>query len=588
MEYYDLIAKRINDYPKAEVPLQDGLMHNEYLTLKKVDYYYASKFISKRKDGFKRFFLNIVKNRTQAATKAIDIDTKHTKVHAKEGASYEKAAIFREELIDFMKKEGFAELFNRMADKYPRYGSVIVKNVDGVPELSLLRNLVRDTSVIIDKSPYVFEKFVYTIDEFREEGKKKGWDNIEETIDIYSKADKDMIQVVEGYLYMEGKYVEEAKDDDYIKSRVVLSGVEFHNDKKMAGKGCKITELIKPEIFEDNLYQELQWDEEEGRGLGVGIVEDLFQNQEGWNEAYNMERQGLYWSSKILFQSRDQNIPSNLFVKVKNGTVFQTKDEINVVDTRSRALPDYQALFQRLEKNSDERSFNYEINTGESLPSGTPFRLGALLSNAVNSYFDFKREKFGLFIKKIINDFVIPEFKKSNNKSHIVRFNGEKEQLTQLQETFAKVAVVEAMNEYKKQTGKKPSLEEFDMEYDRIFQRVTKKKELFFEVADGFYDDIESEVDIIITGESKDVQSELTTLTTVWQILMQRGDPRAENILDMIINLTGKDPKGLLGVSVPNNPTAGLIPDQAGGNTVGDMAENIANNNQSNNLPSNL
>lgn len=566
MQYIGDIAKLIHDYPKKEVQIQDGLPFNEHETLKKIDYYYLGQFLSKKKSKFKRFFLNIIKHRVQTATKAIDIDTKHVKVHASEGSSYYKAQIFRVELIDFMKEEGFAEMFNKMAEKWPRYGSVIIKNVNGKPELVMLRNLVRDPALSVEKSPYTLEKMRYSLDEFREKAKEYGWDNVEETIRYYKEAKKDEIQVVEAYMYLSGKHIENENEDEYMRVRIVVAGVEFYGDEKLKDR-CKPTELIAPEVFEDELYLELQYDEEEARGQGIGVVEDLFSNQEAWNEVYNLERTGLYWSSKRIFQTRDQTIPKNLFTGVDNGVVFQTNSEIVGVDTSSRAMPEYQSIFERLDKNSNDRAFSHEINTGESLPSGTPWRLGELLASGVTSYYDFKREKFGLFIKKIIKEFVIPEFKKKRNKSHTVRFSGDKEQIIELRQRFAEATLANSLNEYKEQTGKLPTLEEFDKEKERVIEKINGTKEMFLELPDGFYKEIEADIDIVITGEGKDIQSDMATLTTLYQTMVQMGDTRAETILDMIINLTGKDPKGLLGVKqeLPAPPTTQQQPQAQAG-----------------------
>ena len=143
----------------------------------------------------------------------------------------------------------------------------------------------------------------------------------------------------------------------------------------------------------------------------------------------NLRKRAMYWSSKHVFQSSDTEIAKNLVRNVKDGDVLKIMPNGNItpVAIETRNLAEYDNNDQMWEKNSDQKSFTYEVATGEALPSGTPFRLGVVMSNAVNSHFALKRENFGMFLSKIVSEQLLDVFKRENSKAHnILVSNDEK------------------------------------------------------------------------------------------------------------------------------------------------------------------
>lgn len=94
-----------------------------------------------------------------------------------------------------------------------------------------------------------------------------------------------------------------------------------------------------------------------------------------------------------------------------------------------------------------------------------------------------------------------------------------------------------------------PTAEEVQRQRERILEKLRQKSERFPELPNKFYDNIKTKTRVVITGEQVATQSDLTTLTSLYQILSQQGDPRAETVLNMTLNLAGKNPVGLLGLS---------------------------------------
>ena len=288
------IKDAVDSFSNSTVVLSPGHEFNQYNTLNKIDLYYASRFVKGQMEGkFRKIFFNIVKNRTNAATKAVDFDTKDIRVIAEKGQSFFPAWFLEKELHQFMKEEHFGELLNEIVTALPRYGSVVIKDVDGKPKFVPLKNLVLDPSIDrIKNSPYVAEEHLYTYDEFQEVGEKRGWENIDEVTKMYAMAEEPMIRVIEYYGYFKQGELndEKIKSEKLVKGMGIVSGIEFYNhDQTKKRPGYGVFELFKKEVKEWP-YKDHHWDKEEGRWLGVGVVEDLFNNQEYINEVANLER----------------------------------------------------------------------------------------------------------------------------------------------------------------------------------------------------------------------------------------------------------------------------------------------------------
>ena len=582
---------QIDSFQTDSVTVTPGYEFRQPEILRKIDLYYASKFfrdnfgteISGNRAGsatlstrqrFKRIFFNIVKSRVNTATKAIDLDTKDIRVIAEDGQSFFPAWFFERELKQYMKEENFGELLNEIVSRGPRYGSVVIKNVDGDPKMVQLRNLALDPSVdCIKKSPFVAEYHLFTIDELRENGKNKGWENVEEVIKLYHEANQELINVVEYYGYAEEREFIEDGSDEIVRGTMLIAGMEFFQEDR----GSKVSNVrgrrfqpivLHRDTVDEWPYRDWHWEKEEGRWLGVGIVEDLFHNQEFENEVTNIERKNLYWSSKKIWQTADKNAPKNLFTHIENGVVLTANSPIAPVAMEERNLPEFNALVARIEKNSDERSFSFDVNTGQSLPSGTPFRLGAILANAVNSHYAFKRESLGLFIRDIIIDFIVPQFKKNKSKAHILNFTSDSDEIEKLDELVINATMQRTIEQFEKETGKLPSVAQYDKEREKLLSQLSTRRERFLELSDNFYDTLKFRIDIVITNEQVDVQSEVQTLTSLYQIQANQGDPQAKKTLEMIMNAVGKSPIGLFSTQEPAQPqlqvTGGTPPQSLG------------------------
>src|SRR3990167_10773252 len=67
-----------------------------------------------------------------------------------------------------------------------------------------------------------------------------------------------------------------------------------------------------------------------------------------------------------------------------------------------------------------ERTFSTGPVTGDWSPSGTRVGVSTLQAKMTAGFYDQKKEELGMFIKEIIWDWIIPQFKKDKKGQHSV------------------------------------------------------------------------------------------------------------------------------------------------------------------------
>ena len=90
--------------------------------------------------------------------------------------------------------------------------------------------------------------------------------------------------------------------------------------------------------------------------------------------------------------------------------------------------------WNRLMSDADRISNSFEVVRGESLPSGTPFRLGLLIDQNAGRLFTLLRQKITLVYKRVFREWLMPELVKGMKGKDIFRFVGETDILDQLRE----------------------------------------------------------------------------------------------------------------------------------------------------------
>lgn len=527
-----------------------GYQFSQRETLDLVDLYYNSKFEKGLYDseGQRKAFLNICKFRADVAAKQTDIDVKDYIFVPEEGAENTwKAYLMQRKFAVWARENYYGELINSLNTDFSKYGTAVLKSVGKdvkrVPIRTLrnsqdadsLEDAVKCGGFVIEEH----EMSKFEMDEYKE------WNTLGFDYDKKYKVFEMYSLVPSGFIKA---YNEQAATDaDWDKWVMAVS--ILCPDKKADGsydeqKGS----ILFIEEISKLPYQEVHWNKQDGRWLGVGVVEDQFENQIARNFTANLRRRALLWGSKKIFQSSDELVGKNLVKDVRDGEILQVSQAGNItqVGMESRNLQEYTSDEEMWDKNSDQKAFTYEVVTGENMPSGTPFRLGVILSNSATQHFALKREQFGLFLERSFFEQIIPIFKKQT-KEHTI---------TVLANSVGADVLKEAMIEYHTTRrvidgffARKP----IDRKTAETLVRTESEKYpyRFVNVDDGFYDDAKFFLSLQITGESANVAQDIESLTTLLTLRLQNPqgfeDPANRKLANIIMSKTGKNVDALIG-----------------------------------------
>lgn len=541
-----LIRTEIENFNTKWIEITPGYTFNQAQTLRKIELYYNGKFESGEFDseGFKKFFYNIVQFPCDVATKAIDLDTKDFRLVPESPSAQIPTWFLGKELKDWMKETKFGSVLNEIVEDLPKYGTVVVKKTKNGLEVLNLHNLICDQSVKDLKDSFVLERHVMTADELRAMPYDKK--AIKKVIDLYSKnSEENQIIVWERWGYRN------TDEDEFDYTLDIVAGVEKFEEDKNTKDRMELGEVLFSEAIDQKKfpYREVHWKKIKGRWLGLGVVEANFDPQIRQNELQNLKSKALYWTSKILFQSQDETIARNLLTDVVNGEILRVKSPLTEIPIRKSDLAEFSQEEQRWDKNVQERNFTFETETGASLPSGTPFRLGALLKGASGGFFNYKREKVGLFLRDMFFEVIIPEFKKSKRKKHTITFGSDDKTRQDLIDRAAELLLTTRIDDIVIKTGFAPDITEVEKEREVIRNTLKAHKNLFVEIPDSFYENAMFSMELIITDEQIDIGQKLESISSFIQLIA--GNPQAledERVRNLIVtgmNMAGINPTEL-------------------------------------------
>jgi len=96
----------------------------------------------------------------------------------------------------------------------------------------------------------------------------------------------------------------------------------------------------------------------------------------------------------------------------------------------------------------------------------------------------------------------------------------------------------------------------------KVEEAVNNKKFLAVDLPDKLWDTLKVTTQLVITGESVNLEKRIETLTNLYNTLSQTNPPAAEKVLQKILALTGENYDTLTGIKpqVQMNPQMGGMP----------------------------
>jgi len=507
-----------------------GYYFNQKDTIDLIDLYYNSKYKDGRLDNEqqRKLFMNIVQFKANVAEKQTDIDIKNYNFIPDGEKDANMVWFLKRQFIVWTRENDFGQTINDLNKDYSKYGTCVLKKLKDTVERIPLRHIYNplDARTLKDsplEGGYVAIKHMMTDTEIN---KMPDWKDVEV---------EGQTPVYEYYTLCDGKYLEGDEYDD---------GEDYLMVAYVAPEVGDQEQILFMEQIDEVPLEEAHWDKQDGRWLGVGEVEKQFENQVAVNMTENLRRKHLIYGAKRVWQTQGNAVVKNLSKQVQDGAVLEVgaNGAISEVPMASQNLQEFELSKSGWMSNSDQKAFAFEVSTGESMPSGTPFRLGVILANSAARYFELKRENFSLFLSRSFFSQLIPIFKDQTKEHTVAVANGEEGT------EFIKDAVIDwnINRKYFSQLldGKIPNRDKIEI---RVREDLQKSPFMFVGLPNKAYDDVKFYMQLDIDNQETDTDAEMATATTLYQTLAQRGDPRADRVLDWIISLAGKNPNKILG-----------------------------------------
>jgi len=536
----------INNYSDESIEIIDGLIFNARDVIKKIEYYTNSRYINGQEDNQGRYkpFYNVVNFRVNVATRATDFDTKDFQVYSENPKHYVKSMLFSKEIRNWMKKTNFAKTLNEFGYTRAKYGGVLVKRVMKDGELTLQipewKNVVFDQA---DMNGTKAEKhFLTPIDIYN---KKDVWDFVEENEDVIDKAfatdnGKDYgTSARVCVLEIEGIYPNEYIDEDEEGYSLQKHFVLMQSDEPVV---CLHSEKRK-----ESDYMYLDWLKASGRGLGIGVVEDGFEAQFATNDTILKQQDIMEAAAKIMFvHNSDEVSQIENISEVDFGHMFKIgrEDDFRLLNQTPSSLPALDNIIQQWDDQLSKTTSTFEAITGETMPSGTPFRALAVQNQEAQSIFNYRKEEAGIFWRELFVKWVIPHIKKGLTREHILRSDFSDEELKMIDKAFT----VKKANQYVIEqaiNGKVTTPEDYQKLIDGQKELLNQgiRNERFVTIPEGYFKDAEFQIDVITTGEqiNKGVMFETITniINTVATNPAVLDDPRLSQLFAKVVELSG-------------------------------------------------
>lgn len=568
-DFFTQLNKEVEEFKTQSVRVADGyefkqrdIIHNDIRT-------YNSKFRDGEFDdeGFRKFFYNIVRNPCNASAKAIKFKTKDIVLTPAPGQSSRLVWLMNLDLKHYFKTTRFGKLLNSIFRDLPVMGSVVLKKVNNTFHKVDLRNLINEQSAdTLKQSSYVIEQHYYSITEIK---KMSGlWDNIDEVLEKHRATDDKYIRVIERWGEVREDTIKENGDPTkYVYAQVIAYSPEqkFYYGKTPIASDISNARgdilFAKEKEEEEFPYREFHWEKIPGRWLGVSRIEILTDPQVRTNEIINLRVKSSYFSALNVFQSRDDNFKKNLLKEVANGDVISVMDQITRIPTEERNLAAFDNEVRSWMGSRDENTFTYDVVRGERLPAGTPLGAAQMAAAMVTSYFEQIQEEVASEIKEMIYNDILPAFK--NQPEHYVKLVGE--DLESYQSYLLEWKLFEErMNFMTKNSGRLPSYVQ-DQALKQILKEKIKDEDI--KIGKNMYKDVKYILDIVITGEEKDLRVQSANMAMVLQTMQQDPevltDPGKRKIFGKILETIGMSIDDI--VQSNEEPVSQVVQEQKGG-----------------------
>lgn len=580
-DIFKQIRDERQDFLQNEIEVVPGYNFSQYNTLKKIHLYFTNNYEKGNYEEIggilrKKVFHNLSTWRCEVATKMIDMDVKDFVLVSNNADTDWNVYILEKELKVWLKKNEMGLILNEISRLLPIYGTVVLQKTKKGAEVVDLRYFYCDQSAkTLNDASYINKRMLLSHRDLRKMG-KLGWENVDEAIDMFSgkyNQGYDLGGINQGTsskLYWEGSSVtksqaqavplvevwerygevplswftdKESDENEYVLAKYCVAGVDQtaknENGVILAEEGL----VLYKEQIDEIPFKEVHYNKIEGRWLGIGIVEMLFENQRRINEVKNQEARANELASIQLFQTLDETIAGNITTDLNNGDILKVKSLITPIATESRDMANLVATAENIEEHSNNLTFSRDVVSGENAPASATLGAVQIQTQQTTAVFDYKKENIGLFLGEFIKDLVFPQIEKELNREHIFRLTGSFSELAKLRNNYAtrysNNRIVEAVLQGADVT---PELQQglYQLALDDISRMGDK---IWTEVEKNFFKNLDYEVDIVSTGENRNIYAQINNGNAILQALSADPtilqDPAKKKVLFKVMSAMG-------------------------------------------------
>lgn len=560
---YDLVRKAEQNDQQGSTTISKYVTFDMRENIEKIDAYLNSKHISGDTDdmGREKPFFNIVTAAVNIWYRATDIDRKNIRIKASKAGDTVLSFLGTVQLQQWMRKSNFGQFLNEWGRSLVRYGSTVIKFVEKDGELYAevipWNRLIVDP-IDFDANPRI-EVLELTPAQLR---KREGYDQeiveklietkvTRETMEGQNKDNRSeyiKIYEIHGELPLSFLTGKDKDDDTYVQQMHVISFVEgkgkgeFDDFTLVSGREAKDPYMITHLIRED------------GRTQGIGAVEHLFEAQWMVNHNAKMIKDQLDLASKLIFQTSDGSfVGQNALSNIETGDILihQANQPLTQINNGSHDIVQSQNILGMWKALGQKITNTPDALMGQNAPSGTAWRQVEAIQQEAHSLFELMTENKGLDIEKMLRHYVLPFLKRQLNNDDEVSATLDAHGIERIDAMYIKNEATRRANDKAVEAilnGEiaQPVEEAIPGEQAKVQeelqslggQRFYKPSEVSWKKE---FENFEWDVEVDVTGEAKDNQANMATLTTLYQSLL--GDPSqqaiAKMILGKILEMTG-------------------------------------------------
>ena len=574
------ISEQESAYQKP-IMLEDDWYWSMKEHLRKSFLYKNSQFSKNNSDRKRRPYKNIIRPILNIHYRTEGFDVKDIEIYVNNPDTYYKSFLVKKFHDKWALKNEMDTFIDEVVESYVDYGGVLVKNVRSVrPDVVDLRTIAFCDQTDILSGPFALKHY-FSASGLREM-ERYGWGNTENganmTIDdliLKGEAHK-MQDKTMGDSKTPGKYVE-------IYELHNVSEFDMDATSKDSEPQMFIVAMYKDETGKDNgvflfkspepklPFKFLSRDRVQGRALGFGAIEELFEAQK-WTNFDEISIIGmLEHASKTLYKTTDPKFKGQNLTNKDNGAVLdlQPGTDMSQVENSPRNLAVFNDACERWYEHARIMGAASEISLGQQPSSGTPFASIQEQIKQGNDLHIWRQGRIAVFVDEIYRDLIIPHLAKELLKgSKFLQTLSSDE----MREIADKVVTTEVNRRIKDSVLAGDTLlpEELEVLKQIIREGFGTSNKKFIEILKGEMSDENLDVSTNIAGKQKNLAQITDKLVNILRQFIAtpeiRQDPEMVKLTNMVLESSGLSPLMFSSQLAPVQPT------QQGGRTTEPLA----------------